>query len=330
MKPSQAKEAIAAVVDAKISSFIWGDSGIGKSEVVEQVAVASGLEFRDVRLNLMDPTDLKGFPVPDLKKGLMRWLVADFLPQDPKSEGILFLDEMNLASPAVMAAAYQLVLNRAIGEYKMPDGWAVLAAGNGDKVRANISRMPAPLSNRFLHIDFELDVEDYINYQMDQGMLSDQVAFHRFRTNLLHVFKPEENPRAFPTPRSWSTVNKLRNTKMSRGLEYELIKGTVGEAAAAEFMAYIKHIKDLPTVDEITLDPDGTKVPSAPNQLYALTTALSMATKDTGFQRFMMYVTRMPLEFQVVYVRDALRRNNNLKHDPVFAKWSIANKAVVL
>ena len=218
MKPSQAKEAISTVVEAKISAFIWGDSGIGKSEVVEQVAAESKLEFRDVRLNLMDPTDLKGFPVPDLKKGIMRWLIADFLPQDPKSKGILFLDEMNLATPAVMAAAYQLVLNRSIGEYVMPDGWAVLAAGNGDKVRANISRMPAPLSNRFTHIDFDLDQDDFINYQMGAGMLPDQVAFHRFRPSLLHVFKAEENPRAFPTPRAWSTVNKLRNTKMARGL----------------------------------------------------------------------------------------------------------------
>ena len=95
-------------------------------------------------------------------------------------------------------------------------------------------------------------------------------------------------------------------------------------------MAYIKHIKDLPTVDEISLNPDTTRVPEAPNQLYALVTALSMATKPTSFTCFMMYVTRMPLEFQVVYVRDVLRRENSIKHDATFAKWSVANKAVVL
>lgn len=330
MKPSEVAIALKHVIDTRLTAFLWGPAGAGKSEVVRQVAANAGLEFRDVRLNLLDPTDLKGFPVPDVKSKAMRWLPAEFLPRDPKSKGVLFLDELNLAPNAVQAAAYQLTLDRRIGEYELPAGWAVIAAGNRDSDKAFVTRMAGPLANRLIHIDFDVDLDDFVDYQMNRGMEPEQIAFHRFKSTLLHSFDAKSNPRSFPTPRTWEFVDRIRKGNMPQNIEFELIKGAVGEGAAAEFSAFIRTIKDLPTLDQIRLDPTDTPVPKNPSQLYALTTTLAMDTKPSSFKRYMLYVERMPVEFQVVYVKDCLRRDNSLRHDKTFQSWGMKNKDVVL
>lgn len=329
MKPSQALRCARSLVALHIPFFMKGAVGVGKSQVIKQLADELKIELRDVRLSQMDPTDIKGFPSPDAAKGVMRWLPADFLPT--KGKGILFLDELPSAPQAVQAASYQLVLDRAVGSYRLPPGWAVCAAGNRDIDRAIVNRMPSALANRLVHIDFEVDVEDWVDYAVDSGLSAELIAFIRFRTNLLHSFDATQNPSAFPTPRSWFTVDKLMKAKLAEADEYELTKGTVGDGAAAELRAFLKVVKDLPSVDEIKLTPDSTKVPDSPATLYALTTALSMNTATpSAFSRFMLYVQRMPVEFQVVYVRDCLKRVNAVKMDPAFTAWSLKHQDVVL
>jgi hypothetical protein len=327
-KPSQVARMLHSCIEMKIPFYMAGAVGVGKSQVAKQVATSLGLEFTDVRLSQMDPTDIKGFPSPDAKTKTMGWLPADFLPK--KGKGLLFLDELVSAPTAVQAASYQLILDRCVGNYKLPDGWAIGAAGNRLVDRSLVNKMPAALANRLVHIDYEVDLDDWVTHAMASGISDSTIAFLRFRSKLLHDFDANLNPATFPTPRAWFTVDKFVKANLSQSDEYELVCGTVGKAAAAEHAAFMRVIKNLPTADEIRVAPDTTKVPKEPATLYALTTSLAMATDKASFSTFLQYVSRMEKEWQVIYIRDCLKRENSVKFEKDFTKWSIANADVVL
>lgn len=327
--PSQCKRMIRSCIELQIPFFMTGPVGAGKSQSAFQVTEALKIDFTDVRLSQMDPTDIKGFPSPDAAKNLMRWLPADFLPR--KGKGLLFLDELNSAPPSVQAAAYQLVLDRRVGSYTLPPGWVVGAAGNRDIDRAIVNKVSSALNNRFLHIEFEVDLGDFVAHAAKNGVSVSTIAFLRFKSDLLHSFDATQNPKAFPTPRSWFTADKIVRAKLPSADEHSMLVGAIGNGAAIEYTAFMRVIKDLPSVDEIALAPDTTKVPDSPATLFALTTSLSMATKTkTNFGRFLQYVERMEKEWQVVYIRDCLKTFNEIKLDSNFTKWCIANKDIVL
>jgi len=327
MKPSSLRTTLPKLLAKKRPVMMWGAPGVGKSDVVYQVAQDMKIELRDVRLPLLDPIDMKGFPVVNLAKKQMEWLPADFLPK--KGKGILFLDEINGAPQSVQAAAYQLVLNRKIGDYELPDGWSVLAAGNRASDRSVVHAMPAALANRFVHLDFDVSVEDWNVWAMNNDIHTDLRAFIRFRPNLLHSFDDKANPRAFPSPRSWAFVNDIYKGGHAQADEFELIKGTVGDGASAEFSGFVRLIKDLPTVDAVLLDPDGTKVPESPAAQYAMVTALDAKATVGNMTRVTKYVARMPVEFQTVFMRSAIRRDEKLTGTKAFMDWGIANSNVL-
>ena len=328
MKPSSIRAVLPRLLVKQRPVFLWGAPGVGKSDVVAQIAEDGGYELRDVRLSLLDPVDLKGFPTIDTVKKQMKWLPADFLPT--KGKGLLFLDEMNSAPQSVQAAAYQLVLNRKIGDYKLPAGWSILAAGNRSSDRSVVHAMPAALANRFVHLDFDVSNDDWDKWAMGADIHTDIRSFLRFRSNLLHSFDPASNPRAFPSPRSWSFINDIYKDQHDPMDEFELIKGTIGEGAAGEFLAFTKQIKDLPTVDQVLLDPDGTKIPTNPSAQYAMVTALEKKTVVTNMARIMKYIGRLPTEYQVVFVRNAARQNSALATTQSYMDWVLKNQEVLL
>lgn len=328
MKPSSVFHTLNHLLDIQRAGFLWGPPGVGKSDVVAQVARHRDIELRDVRLSLLDPVDLKGFPVPNTTKRVMDWLPASFLPSNAKSKGILFLDEMNSAPPSVQAAAYQLVLNRRIGDYELPKGWGIVAAGNRESDRSVTHRMPAALANRLIHIDFDVHLDDFCAWAIPAGIKTEVLAFLRFRTNLLHNFDGMQ--RAFPTPRSWMFVNDIIQSKLPSDEEFELIKGTVGEGAAGEFVAFQRVMRDLPSIDDIMLRPSEIAVPKEPSVLYALTTSLATRAMPDNFDRLMKYVDRIPTEFQVVFVRDAARRNKDVYRCKSFTQFAVKNSDVLM
>jgi hypothetical protein len=336
MRPSQAISALSHLVQRKRPAFIWGPPGVGKSDVVHTVAERLSLELRDVRLNLLDPVDLKGFPsIEEIGTGKaktrhMSFVPPDFLPRDPKSKGVLFLDEMNSAPQSVQAAAYQLILNRRIGEYVLPEGWAVLAAGNRSGDRAVVNAMPSALANRFVHIDFTVDVDDWYNWATQEGVSDLTRAFIKFRPNLLHSFDPSANERAFPTPRSWVFVDDVVDSNLDSATEFELIKGTVGEGAAAEYLAFTKLAAELPTADEILMNPDTAPVPVSPAAQYAVCTMLDRKATPNSFGRLITYVERMSVEFQVLFVRSAAMANRSVTQSKDYVTWVTKNQDVLL
>lgn len=330
MRPSEVKKALTHLVQRKRPAFIWGPPGAGKSDVVAEVAKDLKIELRDVRLNLMDPVDLKGFPVlrGTGAKQQMAFAPPDFLPT--KGKGILFLDEMNQAPQSVQAAAYQLILNRRLGDYELPAGWAVLAAGNRAGDRSVAHAQPAALANRFVHIDFDVDVEDWYAWATAAGVSDTTRAFIRFRSNLLHSFDPVTNPRAFPTPRSWVFVDDISNAGLPADTEFELMKGTVGEGAAVEYLAFSRLSKDLPSIDEILVNPDGAPVPESPSGQYAVCSMMDSKATANSIGRLLTYAERMPVEFQVMFVRAAAIANRKVTKTKEYITWITKNQEVLL
>jgi MoxR-like ATPase len=154
MKPSRVETVLSHTLTTRWPTFLWGPPGVGKSSIVRKIAGDRGLHLLDVRASLLDPTDLRGLPY--VADDRARWSPPSFLPHDPDSQGLLFFDELNAAPPLVQASLYQLTLDRRVGEYELPAGWSIVAAGNRAEDGSVTYRMPAALANRFIHLEFEV------------------------------------------------------------------------------------------------------------------------------------------------------------------------------
>lgn len=261
-------------------------------------------------------------------KQQMAFVPPDFLPT--KGKGILFLDEMNSAPQSVQAAAYQLILNRKLGNYTMPDGWAIVAAGNRAGDRSVVNAQPAALANRFVHIDFEVNLEDWNLWAMPNGISDITRGFLHFKPALLHSFDATTNPRAFPTPRSWAFADSVRQSNLSADTEFDLIKGSVGEGAASEYLAFARMASELPTVDEILMNPDTAPVSDNPSTMFAVSTMLDSKAAPNTLGRLLTYMDRLPVEFQVLFMRSACSANRDLLKTREAIKWLSSNQAVMI
>jgi hypothetical protein len=327
MKPSQIAKALELLIHTQQPGFVWGPPGVGKSALARQAANACDIELRDVRAVLLDPVDLRGLPHVN-GEGRAHWASPDFLPRD--GEGVLFLDELNAAPPLVQAACYQLILDRCIGEYRLPDGWTVLAAGNRDTDRAVTSRMPTALANRFIHMSMVPDVDEWTQWAIQEDIATEIIAFMRFRPELLHMFDPKSASKAFPTPRSWEFAARIVEADPDPEVEFQLLAGTVGEGAAVELMGFLKVFRNLPSPDLILMDPEHAAVPDKPEVLYALTGALSRKANEDNGDRVITYAERLPAEFNVVLVRDTVQRVPELTNTRRFIQWAADNSNVIL
>jgi MoxR-like ATPase len=330
MKFSAAAAALAAYVSADIPAFLWGPPGVGKSDMVRQTADAAGLPLIDVRAVLLDPVDLRGLPA--VVDGRAVWTPPVFLPDADRDgeSGILFLDELNAAPPSVQAACFQLVLNRAVGEYKLPAGWRVVAAGNRAADRAAAQRMPSALANRFGHLDVEPDADAWQAWAAAAGLAPVVRAFLRLRPALLAPadFAKAADVRAFPTPRSWSAVARIAGA--ADAVRLHLVSGLVGEAAGAEFEGFVRVWRSIPDPRSVFADPDGAPVPSDPAALYAVTTALAYLADRQTFGAALRYASRLPREYAVLTAVDAVRRAPDLAETHAFATWSAAHADVTI
>jgi hypothetical protein len=310
MSPSDIIETLTAVLPTKQPCYLWGAPGGGKSSVVRQAAATLGLEFRDLRATLLDPVDLRGLPSVANQKTV--WNPPEFLPED--GSGVLLLDELAQAPPLVQNAFFQLVLDRRLGEYQLPDGWVVLAASNRVEDRA--------LNNRFLHLDLEVSVEDWQAWAVASGIAPEVRAFIRFRPAMLFVFDPASNPRAFASPRSWEFASRVFQSAPPRLLQ-RVVAGCVGDGPAAEFAAFVQLYRQLPDVDAVLANPTGSPVPREPAVLYSLIGAMveRCRAKKATPANFARYAMRLPDEFGMLALRDAVALDRTLVADPAVQKW---------
>ena len=318
MKPTDIARALAALVPSRRPVYVWGPPGCGKSSVVRQAAMALSLDLIDVRATLLDPVDLRGLPRLDAETAV--WCPPAFLPKG--GQGLLFLDELAQAAPLVQAACLQLVLDRRIGEYELPDEWSVVAASNRAEDRAGTHRLISPLLNRFVHLDLEVSAEDWQQWAVTTKVAPEVRAFLQYRPGLLFQFDPAANPRAFPTPRSWQFVSdSLAATPTD--LLHQVAAGCVGDGPAAEFLGFLKLYQELPDLDAVLARPDQSPVPREPAVLYALVGALVERCRQAQapLPQFVTYALRLPDEFALLALRDALAVQPKLAGLPAVQQW---------
>lgn len=254
--------------------MIWGPPGVGKSQLVSLVAEQRSVPVIDLRLSQMEPSDLRG--IPFRSDTMVEWAVPRMLPDAARhgSAGILFLDEITSALPAVSAAAYQLILDRSLGDYVVPDGWVIFAAGNRQGDRGVTYAMPSPLANRFTHFSFDINLDDWVTWAHQNEIDERVIAFLRFRPELLFDFDPSTDPVAFPTPRSWEFAHHALHKFESQP---EILAGSlqacVGKAAGIELSAFIDNLQHLPDVNSI-LSGAEVPVPESIDLQYALASSL--------------------------------------------------------
>lgn len=250
--PNAAKRSIRKCINIQRPVFMWGPPGIGKSDIVKQIGDDSNREVIDVRLSLWEPTDIKGIPFYNASLGTMSWAPPSELPTDPNSTAILFLDELNSAAPATQAAAFQLVLNRRVGTYILPKGVSIVAAGNREADKGVTYRMPAPLANRFVHLELRSDFEDWLQWATTNMIHEHVVGYLSFAKQDLYDFDPRSASRAFATPRSWCFVSELlMDNDLPESILTDLVAGAIGEGLAIKFMAHRKIAAQMPNPEDI-------------------------------------------------------------------------------
>lgn len=311
------------------STLILGPAGIGKSQVTQQVTQYFNWPMIDIRLSQMDPVDLRGIPYVEEVNGAKRtaWCPPSWLPDPVRDgpEGVLFLDEINGAPPSVAAAAYQLILDRALGDYKVPPGWAIIAAGNNQSDRGVTYTMPAPLTNRFSVWQAEAHIDDFSAWAAANGCNDKVLAFLRFRSDYLHKFvgKDYTSGQQFPTPRGWMRASDHMTLDLPDADLHELIRGDVGEEAGQEFVTFLLNYEGLVSVQEILADPQHASVPPDIGKRYAVTMALASQMDKTNTDKAWVYLKRMPRDFQVLAVTVAYRRNKTeIMRTAMFAEFA--------
>jgi hypothetical protein len=321
--PKSLVSAVKEAILVKRPVMIYSAPGCGKSDIIHQVGKELGRPVIDIRLALYDPSDIKGFPYFDPLTQSMKWAPSSELPRDPNSNAIIFLDELVSAAPSTQAAAYQLVLNRRVGEYILPENCVIVAAGNRASDRGVVYKMPMPLANRFTHLDLKVDVDQWIDWALANGLHKDVVGYIAHMKQDLFTFDPKVSCHAFATPRTWEFTSQYlqREDTMGEETALDLISGTIGDGLALKFNAYRKTSAKLPKAMDILeglVDKVDTKEIGA---LYSLVISLAYELKELHEKKnkkfwqymdtcFEFQMKNLPVELNIMSAKTLLKNFN--------------------
>ena len=334
---NELKEQIKVAYDTKTPLFIWGTTGIGKSDSVkkfaEQTAKSLGLEFSedeveddkfgfiDIRISQLEPSDLRGLPTIDGER--TKWLIPNWLPKNPESKGILFFDEINLSPPSIQATAYQLILDRRLGDYKLPKGWIIISAGNRVEDKCNVFEMSSALCNRFTHTELLIPDKDlWLDWALENEIDNRIIAFLQFKPNSLFDFDSKNKDKAFPTPRSWAFCSRLIKGKEDKNMLNILIGSAVGEATATEFIAFLRLQKKIDLKELLKNPKEVAKIKEIDLKYVLLGTISEYYRKDKKLlEKSFVLCDYLESEFAVLLLR--FLKGVNKTH---FSKTIIADK----
>lgn len=318
--------------------MLWGPPGVGKSSVIRDLCTRNSIGFIDIRLAQREPIDLRGLPVP--RDEHVDWLLAGEWPRDPESRGVILFDELTAADRALQVAAYELILDRRLGDlYQLPAGWLVIGAGNRATDGAVAQSLSSALANRFCHLELAPDLEQWCHWASSQQLHPDVIGFLRFQPEAFFDMRGDVQ-RGWPSPRSWERV--ARTLQHGHPLPDEtlhlLIHGLVGTAAATEFLAFREWSSALPDVPAMLAGRAPIKIPTRADQTFAFCSALvhHLWRGPTGasrrrLDRFFQILQALSADFATLALMDAMQgpdeaiaaeRSTALFAHPGFAEWS--------
>ena len=343
---AQLPSMISALMEVDLVPFIKGPPAIGKSDIVRQVANTYNLKVLDFRLSQADTTDLNGLPgyTDDGMKATFKPMdtfpiEGDSLPikadGTPYDGWLLFLDELNSAPLAVQAAAFKLVLDRQVGKHDLHSHVRIVAAGNREIDKAIVNRMSTPMQSRLAHFELEVDHKAWLKWAGEADIDYRIMSFIGFKPEILYNFKPDHNKETYASPRTWEFCNRLIKDKPTIGPDMiPLIAAVIDEVAAREFWTYAKIFKSLVTIPEIIANPKKVPVPEDPGTIYALTGSIGHHMKGENADKLMEYVERLGIEFQVLALQIAIRKDKQGKNSgpkilsiPAVKSWIKTNAA---
>jgi len=343
MKSSKALQIIKSVLSGGVSPFLLGGTGVGKSAVIHDLAeeLANGRKlvtdinpnskqfgFIDFRLSLYETVDLGGLPYIDDDNQQKRAFLGN-LPIG--GEGILFFDEYAQAHPSLQAVVGQIIYERKIGEYTLPEGWEIICAGNRSTDRAGSNALPSHVVGRCCMIDFEHDSNDWLAWAVDNDVHADVLGYINFQPDMLNVFDPKVKT-SQASPRSWTNLSKVWSTNPSRDNWQDIANGFIGETGAIEFMSFLSLKDNVPNLEHIVEGKD-VDVPDSGGICYATICALVTVLKEASdskigsyFQNSVDYVNKFPTpEFGIFFIRSVVGANPDLRETSTYGKFKVEN-----
>lgn len=334
---TEAAWAIEKIIRCKLVPNLLGSPGVGKSDIVKQVADKLNLNLIDVRLAQYDPTDLNGFPSKEGNRAIhlvpKRFpLESDEIPINPKTKQkyvgwLLFLDEITSAPASVQAAAYKLVLDRQIGEYNLHKKVAIVCAGNLLTDRAVVNRMSTAMQSRLIHLEILTCHKTWLKWANENNIDYRITSFINSKPELLHNFNPAHSDNTYPSPRTWEFLHKIIHNIENITEKYiPLIEGTIGKGTANEFYGFLGLMGTLPSFKkEIMINPETAKIPMEPSSRYALTGMLSKEVNSTNVDQVMPYILRLPIEFQTIILINLMEKEKSIMNSSIVNTWVDAN-----
>jgi len=267
--------------------------------------------------------------VPSVEDGVTKWNPPIFLPTEDEPKTLLFLDELPHGSPSVQNALFQLVKDRQLGEYKLPDSTVIVGAGNRIQDRAGANRVNTALGDRFIHLNLDVCADEWVEWaKKSKRVIPEVIAYIRYRPENLFVFDAKAQVQA--TPRSWEYASKIMATSPDSDIEQELLAGTVGEGVSAELIGFLRTCRSLPSVDQIINNPEAIDLENDPAVMYAVCSIIARKMDKKNISKFMKFLETLPDEFAILCMSDAVIGNPDLKKTKAYIDFDVKHQELTL